>query len=59
MVTPQSLASLSVQERMLLFCLASGTDWERAGVIHATWLLACALGFVQHPNQYLYPVSRR
>ena len=23
-------------ERMLLFCLASGTDWERAGVTHAT-----------------------
>jgi hypothetical protein len=23
-------------ERMMLFCLASGTDWERAGVTHAT-----------------------
>ena len=36
LVTPQALASLSVQERVLLFCLASGTDWERAGVTHAT-----------------------
>jgi hypothetical protein len=23
---------LSVQERILLFCLASGTNWQRAGV---------------------------
>jgi len=36
LLTPQALASLSVQERVLLFCLASGTDWERAGVTHAT-----------------------
>jgi hypothetical protein len=31
--TPAAMASLlSVQERILLFCLASGTDWQRAGV---------------------------
>jgi hypothetical protein len=36
LLTPQALASLSVEERVLLFCLASGTDWERAGVTHAT-----------------------
>src|SRR5215471_596899 len=36
LLTPQALASHSVQERVLLFCLASGTDWERAGVTHAT-----------------------
>jgi len=36
LLTPQALASLDVQERVLLFCLASGTDWERAGVTHAT-----------------------
>ena len=36
LLTPQALASLNVQERVLLFCLASGTDWERAGVTHAT-----------------------
>jgi hypothetical protein len=36
LLTPQALASLSVQERVPLFCLASGTDWERAGVTHAT-----------------------
>jgi hypothetical protein len=26
---------LGVKERVLLFCLASGTDWERAGFRHA------------------------
>jgi hypothetical protein len=36
LLTPQALASLSVQERVLLFCLASGTDWERADITHAT-----------------------
>jgi hypothetical protein len=36
LLTPQALASLSVQERLLLFCLASGTDWDRAGITHAT-----------------------
>jgi len=25
-------AALSVPERVLLFCIASGTDWERAGI---------------------------
>jgi hypothetical protein len=36
LLTPQALASLGVQERVILFCLGSGTDWERAGVTHAT-----------------------
>jgi hypothetical protein len=36
LLAPQSLTSFSVQERVLLFCLASDTDWERAGVTHAT-----------------------
>jgi len=29
-------AGLTVPERVLLFCLASGTDWQKAGVTHAT-----------------------
>jgi hypothetical protein len=28
--------ALGVQERVLLFCLASGTDWKQAGVIVET-----------------------
>jgi hypothetical protein len=35
--TPETIAAeLTVSERVLLFCLASGTDWQKAGVIHAT-----------------------
>jgi hypothetical protein len=26
------VAALTVQERVLLFCVGSGTDWQRAGV---------------------------
>ena len=34
---PETTASdVRVPERVMLFCLASGTDWERAGVTHAT-----------------------
>jgi hypothetical protein len=29
-------ANLTVMERDLLFCLASGTDWAKAGVTSAT-----------------------
>ena len=28
----ETAALLSLQERLFLFCLASGTDWQRAGV---------------------------
>ena len=28
--------ALGVQERVLLFCLASGTDWKQAGVTYKT-----------------------
>jgi hypothetical protein len=35
--TPDTIAAeLTVPERVLLFCLASGTDWVKAGVTHAT-----------------------
>jgi hypothetical protein len=27
---------LSVPERVMLFCVGSGTDWQKAGVTHAT-----------------------
>jgi hypothetical protein len=29
-------AALTVPERLLLFCLASNTDWQKAGITHAT-----------------------
>jgi hypothetical protein len=35
--TPAAIAAaLTVPERVLLFCVASGTDWVTAGVTHAT-----------------------
>jgi hypothetical protein len=40
MTKPQSpetiAAGLAVPERILLFCLASDTDWRSAGVTHTT-----------------------
>ena len=38
MAKPSKLdaASLGVRERMLLSCVASGTDWQRAGVTGET-----------------------
>jgi len=36
-VKPASMAaSLTAPERVLLFCLASGTDWQKANITHAT-----------------------
>ena len=35
--TPQSIAAaLTVPQRLLLFCVASGTDYRRAGITPAT-----------------------
>ncbi|MGZ6254328.1 MAG: hypothetical protein ACXWM1_14815, partial [Candidatus Binataceae bacterium] len=35
--TPDSIAAaLTVPERLLLFCLASDTDWRKAGATHIT-----------------------
>jgi hypothetical protein len=35
--TPDSIAaSLTVPERLLLFCLAINTDWQGASITHAT-----------------------
>jgi hypothetical protein len=35
--TPASIAAdLTLPERLLLFCLASDTDWQAASITHAT-----------------------
>ena len=37
MPTPEEIAEqLSVEERIFLFCVASGTDWTRVGLTGAT-----------------------
>jgi hypothetical protein len=46
--TPESIAAgLSVPERVLLFCLASGTDWQNANVTHATAQQMMVRGLVE------------
>ena len=32
----QDISALGVRERILLFCIGSGTDWQRAGVTGET-----------------------
>jgi hypothetical protein len=39
-------AELAVPERVLLFCLASGTDWAQAGVTGATATAMLVRGLV-------------
>jgi hypothetical protein len=43
--TPDTTA-LGVRERMLLFCVASGTDWQRAGVTGETVTALIVRGFL-------------
>jgi hypothetical protein len=44
---PETIAAdLPVSERVMLFCLASGTDWVRAGVRHATAQQALGRGLI-------------
>jgi hypothetical protein len=41
-------AGLTVRERLLLFCTASGTDWGHAGVPGKTVTAMMVKGFVNH-----------
>jgi hypothetical protein len=43
--TPDTTA-LGVRERMLLFCVGSGTDWQRAGLPGGTVTEMTVKGFV-------------
>jgi hypothetical protein len=43
-------ASLEVQERTLLSCLASGSEWEEAGVTHATTQQMLIRGFIERAS---------
>jgi hypothetical protein len=40
-------AALSIPERLLLFCIASRTEWERAGITGATVTVAVIRGLIQ------------
>jgi hypothetical protein len=43
-------ADLSVPERVLLFCIASGTEWERAGVPGATATAMVVKGLIERDS---------
>jgi hypothetical protein len=49
--TKRDIKSLGVQERVLLFCLASGTDWKEAGVSLKTVAEMAGEFFTAHPYQ--------
>jgi hypothetical protein len=40
-------AKLSVPERVLLFCLASGTEWAKAGVTGVTTTMMLVRGLIE------------
>ena len=43
-------AELSVSERVLLFCVASGTEWTRAGVTGATATAMMVKGLIERSS---------
>jgi hypothetical protein len=43
-------AELSVAERVLLFCVASGTEWARAGVTGATATAMVVRGLIERDS---------
>jgi hypothetical protein len=45
---PEGVApNLTVAERVLLFCIASGTDWQKAGVSGATVTAVVVKGLIE------------
>jgi hypothetical protein len=44
---PHLTADLSVPERVLLFCVASKTDWDRAGIRGAAITFTIFRGLIQ------------
>jgi hypothetical protein len=44
----QAVDRCSVPERVLLFCVASGTEWAQAGVTGATATAMLVRGLVEH-----------
>jgi hypothetical protein len=40
-------AALTIPERILLFCVASGTDWEHAGITGATVTAMVVRGLIE------------
>ena len=49
-MTKPDIMALGVQERVLLFCLGSGTDWKQAGVTLKT-VAHLLVKFLVMPNR--------
>jgi hypothetical protein len=46
--TPEAIAEgLTAPERVMLLCVGSGTDWQKAGVTHATAQDMMIRGFIE------------
>jgi hypothetical protein len=49
--TPHAIAAdLAVPERLLLFCLATNTDWQAASITHATAQHLLVRGLVERAS---------
>ena len=49
--TAESIAAeLTVPERLLLFCLATDTDWQTAGITHATAQQVMVRGLIERDH---------
>jgi hypothetical protein len=52
-------AALTVPERLLLFCLASGTDWQAAGIAHATAQHMMVRGLIERQATTRYVLTEQ
>jgi hypothetical protein len=58
MPTAESIAAeLTVPERLLLFCLASDTDWQAAGITHATAQHMMVRGLIERQAASRYALT--
>jgi hypothetical protein len=56
--TPEMIAEgLSVTERVLLFCIGSDTDWQQAGVTHATAQQMMIRGLIDRQSAGSYALT--
>jgi hypothetical protein len=55
---PESVATeLTVPERVLLFCLASGTNWTAAGIINSTAHHLMVRGLIEREHATAYRLT--
>ena len=58
--TPESIAAdLPIQARLLLFCLATGTDWVRAGIPPSTAQVMLVRGLVERGQVGQYRLTEQ